>query len=135
MGRYATILDATAEFMDLGGQPFGLASETLDNETRELRIKLLTEEMGEYLKAEADRDLVEVADGLLDIVVIAWGTLLTYFGEEASTDAATEVWRSNLAKVDGPGLPIRRADGKILKPEGWKPPDIEGVLRKHGIIE
>lgn len=131
----ANILTATEEFMDLGGQLFGLASETLDAETRELRIKLLTEEVGEYLKAEADRDLTEVADGLLDIIVIAWGSMLTYFGTELSYLLAREVWWSNLAKVDGPGLPIRREDGKILKPEGWQPPDIEGVLRRYGIIE
>jgi hypothetical protein len=27
---------------------------------------------------------------------------------------------------------VKRADGKILKPEGWKPPDIEGELRAQG---
>jgi predicted HAD superfamily Cof-like phosphohydrolase len=28
--------------------------------------------------------------------------------------------------------PVKRADGKIMKPEGWKPPDIEGELVKQG---
>jgi predicted HAD superfamily Cof-like phosphohydrolase len=38
-----------------------------------------------------------------------------------------EVHRSNMAKlVDG--KVIRREDGKILKPAGWTPPDIKGVL-------
>lgn len=30
------------------------------------------------------------------------------------------------------GLPVKRADGKILKPEGWQPPDIERVLIEQG---
>lgn len=39
-----------------------------------------------------------------------------------------EVHRANMAKVGGP----TRADGKILKPEGWTPPDVAGVLRRQG---
>ena len=33
-----------------------------------------------------------------------------------------------MAKLDDNGNPILREDGKILKPEGWTPPDISGVL-------
>jgi predicted HAD superfamily Cof-like phosphohydrolase len=41
-----------------------------------------------------------------------------------------EVHRSNMAKlVDG--KPLKRADGKVIKPEGWTPPDIEGVIKKQ----
>lgn len=47
-----------------------------------------------------------------------------------------EVQRSNEAKAieqpDGSFKVVRRADGKILKPPGWTPPDIAGVLRAHG---
>jgi predicted HAD superfamily Cof-like phosphohydrolase len=36
-----------------------------------------------------------------------------------------EVVRSNMAKVDPvTGKVIKRADGKILKPEGWTPPQL-----------
>jgi len=38
-----------------------------------------------------------------------------------------EVHRSNMAKlVDG--KVIRREDGKVLKPEGWTPPDVKGAM-------
>jgi predicted HAD superfamily Cof-like phosphohydrolase len=37
-----------------------------------------------------------------------------------------EVHRSNMAKLEG-GV-RKREDGKILKPEGWTPPDVEGVM-------
>lgn len=39
------------------------------------------------------------------------------------------VQAANMAKVDADtGKVIRRADGKILKPEGWTPPDIAAIL-------
>lgn len=92
---------------------------------RELRIKLLREEWEEYLEGEAADDIVEIADALADMVYIAYGTAVAY-GIPLDKVFA-EVHRSNMAKlVDG--KVIRREDGKVLKPEGWKPPDIEGVL-------
>lgn len=42
-----------------------------------------------------------------------------------------EVQASNMAKRDKDGKVIKRPDGKILKPEGWKPPNIEGIVRKE----
>ncbi len=41
-----------------------------------------------------------------------------------------EVHRTNMAKLNGDGEPIYRDDGKVLKPPGWTPPDIEGVLQR-----
>ena len=51
-----------------------------------------------------------------------------------------EVQRSNMAKAvlqpDGSFKVVRRADGKILKPEGWTPPDIEDMVDKIcGIVK
>jgi predicted HAD superfamily Cof-like phosphohydrolase len=41
-----------------------------------------------------------------------------------------EVARSNLAKISDNGKVLKRNDGKVLKPEGWTPPDIKSILRK-----
>lgn len=41
-----------------------------------------------------------------------------------------EVANSNVAKVASDGTVRRRADGKILKPDGWQPPNIDRVLRE-----
>jgi uncharacterized protein YegP (UPF0339 family) len=130
------LLDGTAEFMRLAKQPAGewihdapspvTANQFL--EVRELRRALLREEFSEYLGGEANSDLVEIVDGLLDVIVIAWGTLITYIGEDRAKAAAAEVVRSNLDKVIGDGLPIFRGDGKVLKPEGWTAPDIAGAI-------
>lgn len=98
-------------------------------ELRELRQRLLREEFLEYLQGEDDGDIIQIVDGCLDVIVIAWGTLLAYVGEEKANKAAAEVVRSNLSKVDGSLGPIkRRVDGKLLKPSGWLPPNIEEAL-------
>jgi len=99
-----------------------------------LREDLVAEETKEMLKGLVLRDLVEVADGIVDAIYVLVGTALEFgLPMQALWD---EVQRSNMAKAvlqpDGSFKVVRRADGKILKPEGWTPPDIEGVLRAHG---
>lgn len=131
------IINATTQFARLAELPeaVGLRGDVETDAVRRLRVTLLAEEVGETLRGEQENDAVEVADGLADTIVIAWGTLLTYFGADAGAEILAEVWRSNLSKVDGSLGPIvRREDGKLLKPEGWTPPDIEGVLRRHGFL-
>lgn len=123
------LLDGTTKFMELAGQlPNSEFPEDNDGPLRSLRRGLICEEMDEYLMAEDVDDLVEVVDGLLDIIVIAWGSLLAYIGEDKAKAAAAEVVRSNLDKVVGDGLPLFREDGKVIKPEGWTPPDIAGAI-------
>lgn len=127
------ILDATRTFMLLGGQSFRINMD--DAETRRMRVKILAEEYNEYVSGETAGDLIEIADGLADVIVVAFGTLLTYFGDDGTKAILEEVAQSNLSKVDGSLGPIlRREDGKIQKPPGWKPPDIEGALRRAGFI-
>ena len=101
-----------------------------DYNERDLRINLLEEEFKEYINAEEKNDITEIADALADIIYIACGTAVAY--GIPLDDVFEEVHASNMAKlVDG--KPIYREDGKVLKPEGWTPPDIRGVLkRSHG---
>ncbi len=97
----------------------GLGSDELI----ELRIKLLTEEVQEYAEAARNGDLVEVLDALADIGYILAGTIINHGMQYIYDDAFNEVHRSNMAKlVDG--KVIRRDDGKVLKPEGWQPPQL-----------
>lgn len=89
----------------------------------ELRIKLLTEEVQEYAEAARSGDLVEVLDALADIGYILAGTIINHGMQDIYDAAFNEVHRSNMAKlVDG--KVIRRDDGKVLKPEGWQPPQL-----------
>lgn len=128
------LLDATTEFhkkADLPDAEFfksQLSSDKL-SKLRALRIRLLREEFYEYIDGEDNDNIVEMVDGLLDTIVIAWGTLLAYIGEHRALKAAAAVAESNLSKVDGSLGPIvRREDGKLLKPEGWQPPDIAKAI-------
>lgn len=123
------LLDGTTEFMRCARQlddlpEFGDQNSAL----RVLRRTLLIEEFTEWQEGEYDDDLVKTVDGLLDVIVIAWGSLLAYVGQGKAEAAAAEVVRSNLAKVIGPGLPHFREDGKVIKPPGWTPPDIAGAI-------
>ena len=109
------------------GQRIGEKPELPDGNERDLRYNLLKEEFEEYEAAESTDNLVEIADALADIIYIACGTAVSY-GIPLDKVFA-EVHRSNMAKlVDG--KPIYREDGKVMKPEGWTPPDVEGVLNR-----
>lgn len=113
------------EFQTAVGQNVGEKPEFPDGGERVLRMRLLKEEFDEYNQSEYDNDLVNLAKELADIIYIVCGTAVSY---GIPLDRVfDEVHRSNMAKlVDG--KPIRRDDGKILKPEGWTPPDIKKVL-------
>ncbi|SCB51775.1 Predicted phosphohydrolase, Cof family, HAD superfamily [Bradyrhizobium yuanmingense] len=92
-----------------------------------LRLDILDEEHRELHDAVRDRDLVEVADALADIIYVTAGMALE-FGVPLER-VWNEVHRSNMAKVDPvTGKVRRRDDGKVLKPEGWTPPDIMAAL-------
>ena len=98
------------------------------DELIELRIKLLTEEVQEYAEAARSGYLVEVLDALADIGYILAGTIINHGMQDIYDDAFNEVHRSNMAKlVDG--KVIRRDDGKVLKPEGWQPPQLAQFVK------
>ena len=93
----------------------------------ELRIKLLKEEVEEYAEAARTGDMVEILDALADIGYILAGTIINHGMQHIYDDAFNEVHRSNMAKlVDGKVL--RREDGKVMKPEGWTPPQLAQFL-------
>lgn len=72
-------------------------------------------------------NLAEAIDASVDLGYVAEGFSIA-FGVD-SRPMWREVQRANLEKFNGPK---RASDGKREKPEGWKPPDIEGELRKQG---
>lgn len=122
MNCYTDVRDFHIAFGQLVGEKPNLPDE---NE-RHLRKVLLQEEFNEYLDAEKDNDIIEIADALADIIYIACGTAVAY--GIPLDKIFDEVHRSNMAKlVDGKVL--RREDGKIQKPLGWTAPDIAGVMK------
>lgn len=99
-----------------------------NSDVLELRARLIREESLEYLVAVARGDMVGAADGLIDLLYVVIGTMVS-FGLPVP-ELWVEVQRSNMAKFEGGLRP--REDGKILKPEGWTPPNIAGVLAAAG---
>jgi predicted HAD superfamily Cof-like phosphohydrolase len=84
---------------------------------------LIHEEHDEFLQAQTD---VEEADACVDLLVVVIGYMISRGWDTQALWA--EVVRSNMAKIGPDGKVRRRSDGKILKPDGWTPPDIAGVL-------
>jgi predicted HAD superfamily Cof-like phosphohydrolase len=107
-------------------------SPNLLAEYLDFRIKFLQEELDETKNAVRNADAEEVVDGLIDLCVVAIGTLDAY-GVDAE-EAWNKVLIANMAKEVGVkesrpnpyGLP------DLVKPEGWKAPSHHG---NHGIIE
>jgi predicted HAD superfamily Cof-like phosphohydrolase len=96
----------------------------------DLRMKLMAEEWKELNDAWMGDDMVEVSDAIADLIYVLLGTALELGIPIA--DVWREVHSTNMAKVDpATGKVRRRADGKVLKPEGWRAPDIARILRQH----
>ncbi|MES2488520.1 MAG: nucleoside triphosphate pyrophosphohydrolase family protein [Pseudomonadota bacterium] len=92
---------------------------------------LVREEIDELADAWMRGDQVEILDGGLDAIwTIIAGLRALGFPIESGW---LEVARSNLAKISADGTLQRRADGKILKPEGWTAPDLATVLAGHSM--
>ena len=97
----------------------------------DFRIKFLEEELGETRKAVAENDPEEIVDGLIDLCVVAIGTL-DAFGIDAYK-AWDQVHQANMSKEVGVkkerpnplGLP------DLVKPEGWINPSHSG---NHGLL-
>lgn len=127
-------IDDVARFHTVTDTPIGNVPAFPSGERCELRCDLIAEEVKETLDAVKALDMVETADGIVDSIYVLIGAALELGLPLAELFA--EVQRSNMAKAvrqaDGSYKVVRRADGKILKPEGWTPPDIAGVLRRHG---
>jgi predicted HAD superfamily Cof-like phosphohydrolase len=99
-------------------------------ENASLYHNLIVEEYSEFIHARRDNDEVEQLDACMDMIWVILG--FCHMKGYDVQKAWDEVLRSNMAKVDPTtGKVIRRADGKILKPEGWKPPDLSKFTRKN----
>jgi phosphoribosyl-ATP pyrophosphohydrolase len=94
----------------------------------DLYMKLIQEEYTELMDAEAVSDDAEICDACFDLMWVIVGYMKSRGWD------CEEIWdegaESNLSKIDPVTLKVKkRADGKILKPEGWKPPDFAKFVK------
>lgn len=127
------------EFHAAVGDPLPAHITLRDADHFALRQKLIDEEYGEVtavyhqiitdLQAGANLDpvaaLTPLVHELADLLYVVYGAIET-LGIDADA-IFQEVHRANLQKAGGP----RRADGKILKPPGWQPADVQSIIRKQ----
>jgi predicted HAD superfamily Cof-like phosphohydrolase len=104
-----------------------LDKPTFPSETRVgLRINLIAEEVSELFAALNDRDIVEVADALADLLYVTYG-MAHEFGIPID-EVFEEVQESNMSKLGEDGKPLYREDGKVMKGPNFRPPDIQSIL-------
>ena len=98
-------------------------------EREKLRYDLIDEEVNrELLPALLNKDLVGIADGCADAIVVIIGTCLEY---GIPLDAVfNEVMRANMSKLGEDGKPIYREDGKVLKGPKYSPPEIQTIINR-----
>ncbi len=100
----------------------------LSKHTLKLRHSLMQEENNEYLKAVEEKNLIEVADALGDMLYILCGTILTHGFQNIIEDIFDEIQSSNMSKLGDDGKPIYRNDGKVLKGPNYKKPNIKKII-------
>jgi predicted HAD superfamily Cof-like phosphohydrolase len=113
---------------------FGLPARTVPAEvTPELaahRGELLAEEAAEVAEVSVTGPLDRLAHELADVVYVAYGTALVH-GIDLDQVIA-EIHRANMTKLGPDGRVSRRADGKVLKGEHYRAPDVAEILRRQG---
>jgi predicted HAD superfamily Cof-like phosphohydrolase len=99
-----------------------------ETDQSKLYKKLIDEEYQEFLEAFYTDDTAEEIDACFDMMWVIIGYMKSRGWD------CENIWdegaKSNLSKIDPvTGLVKRREDGKILKPEGWKPPDFTKFVK------
>ncbi|MGW2743740.1 pyrophosphohydrolase domain-containing protein [Streptomyces sp. NPDC001450] len=113
---------------------FGLDARTRPTEVGpELaahRGELLAEEAAEVAEVSVEGPLDRLAHELADVVYVAYGTALVH-GIDLD-EVLAEIHRANMSKLGPDGQVARRSDGKVLKGEHYRAPDVSAVLRRQG---
>ena len=109
-------------FMKTYGQEIKDKAEFSDAKTNKLRIDLIKEELEELTQAMNDKNLLEVADALTDILYVTYGAGHA-FGIDLDK-CFDEVQNSNMSKLGEDGKPIYNESGKVMKGPNYFKPDL-----------
>ena len=113
-----------AAFMTAGEQTIS-GRLSLEGDQANLYMNLISEEYQETLAAFKSNDMIEVADGLADMVWVIMG-MCNSCGIDFDS-VWQEVKASNMSKFPG-GKAIKNEHGKIMKPDSYFKPNIKKVL-------
>ena len=109
-------------FMKTFGQEVKTKPSFSTEKINKLRIDLIKEELEELTEAMNNRDLLEVADALTDILYVTYGAGHA-FGINLD-ECFEEVQNSNMSKLDENGKPIYNESGKVMKGPNYFKPDL-----------
>ena len=110
-------------FMKTFGQDVKNKPSFSTDKINKLRIDLIKEELDELNEAMKNKDLLEVADALTDILYVTYGAGHA-FGINLDK-CFNEVQNSNMSKLDSNGKPIYNFDGKVMKGPNYFKPDLK----------
>ena len=110
-------------FMKTYGQEVKDKAGFSDAKTNKLRIDLIKEELEELTEGMQDKNLLEVADALTDILYVTYGAGHA-FGIDLDK-CFKEVQRANMSKLGEDGKPIFNDKGKVMKGPNYSEPNLK----------
>jgi len=117
-----TNFDKVGTFMKTFGQEVKTKPSFSTDKINKLRLDLIKEELNELTEAMNNKDLLEVADALTDILYVTYGAGHA-FGINLDK-CFEEVQNSNMSKLDKNGKPIYNEHGKVMKGPNYFKPDL-----------
>ena len=121
-----TNFEKVGEFMKTFGQEVKSKSSLSSDKINILRINLIEEELNELKQAINQKNLLEVADALTDILYVTYGAGHA-FGINLDK-CFEEVQNSNMSKLGDDGKPIYSEKGKVLKGPNYFKPNLSNLL-------
>ena len=121
-----TNFDKVGTFMKTFGQEVKTKPSFSTDKINRLRLELIREELDELTQAMDNKDLLEVADALTDILYVTYGAGHA-FGINLDK-CFEEVQNSNMSKLDNNGKPIYNEFGKVMKGPNYFKPDLSKFL-------
>ena len=118
--------DKVGKFMKTFGQEVKTKPSLSNDKINKLRIDLIKEELEELTEAMNNKDLLEVADALTDILYVTYGAGHA-FGIDLDK-CFDEVQNSNMSKLDKDGRPIYNDSGKVMKGPDYFKPDLSKFI-------
>ena len=114
-------------FMKTFGQDVKTKPSFSTDKINKLRLDLIKEELDELTEAMNNKDLLEVADALTDILYVTYGAGHA-FGIDLDS-CFDEVQNSNMSKLGKDGKPIYNEVGKVMKGPNYFKPDLSKFIR------
>ena len=121
-----TNFNKVGTFMKTFGQEVKTKPSFSTDKINKLRLDLIQEELTELTEAMNNKDLLEVADALTDILYVTYGAGHA-FGINLDK-CFEEVQNSNMSKLDENGKPIYNEHGKVMKGPNYFKPDLSKFL-------